>query len=38
METADGEILSSLPRERLQSATTETLNWVAVAGAMGDTR
>ena len=38
METADGELLSSLPRERLQSATTETLNWVAVAGAMGDTR
>jgi len=38
METADGELLSSLPRERLQSATTETLNWVSVAGAMGDTR
>jgi hypothetical protein len=38
METADGELLSSLPRERLQSATTETLNWVSVAGAMGETR
>jgi 3-O-methylgallate 3,4-dioxygenase len=38
MEEANGEILSSLPRVRLQSATTETLNWVAVAGAMGDTR
>lgn len=35
---ANGEILSSLPRERLQSATTEILNWVACAGAMGQTR
>ena len=35
METADSEILTSLPRHRLQSATTETLNWVATAGAMG---
>ena len=34
MEQANGEILSSLPRVRLQSATTETLNWVAAAGAM----
>ncbi len=38
MEAADPEILTGLPRVRLQSATTETLNWVAVAGAMGDTR
>ncbi len=38
LEEANGEILSSLPRVRLQSATTETLNWVAVAGAMGDTK
>ena len=38
LETADGNILSTLPRHRLQSATTETLNWVATAGAMGDTR
>jgi len=34
---ANGEILTSLPRHRLQSATTETLNWVAVAGAMAGT-
>lgn len=38
MAEADGEILSSLPRKRLQSATTEILNWVATAGAMGDTK
>ena len=38
LEAADPEILTGLPRVRLQSATTETLNWVAVAGAMGDTR
>ncbi len=37
LETANGEILTSLPRYKLQSASTETLNWVAVAGAMGDT-
>ena len=35
---ADGDILSSLPRYKLQSATTEILNWVAAAGAMGDTK
>lgn len=34
---ADGELLSSLPRVRLQSAATEILNWVAIAGAMGET-
>jgi hypothetical protein len=34
---ADGNILSTLPRYKLQSATTEILNWVAAAGAMGDT-
>ena len=34
---ADGDILSKLPRYKLQSATTEILNWVAAAGAMGDT-
>jgi 3-O-methylgallate 3,4-dioxygenase len=38
LETADPEILRNLPRHRLQSATTETLNWVAVAGAMGSTK
>ncbi len=34
---ADGQILSSLPRYKLQSATTEILNWVAAAGALGET-
>jgi 3-O-methylgallate 3,4-dioxygenase len=33
----NGELLASLPRHRLQSATTETLNWVATAGAMNGT-
>ena len=37
LTTADGQILSTLPRYKLQSATTEILNWVAAAGAMGDT-
>src|SRR5207248_11601355 len=36
LNEADGEVLSTLPRHRLQSATTETLNWVAAAGAMGN--
>jgi hypothetical protein len=35
---ADGDVLSTLPRYKLQSATTEILNWVAAAGAMGDTK
>src|SRR6185312_15831882 len=35
---ADAEVLTSLPRARLQSAATEILNWVAVAGAMGSSR
>ena len=34
---ADGDVLSTLPRYKLQSATTEILNWVTAAGAMGDT-
>jgi 3-O-methylgallate 3,4-dioxygenase len=37
LSEANGEMLTSLPRVRLQSASTEILNWVAVAGAMGDT-
>jgi len=37
LSTANGEILTSLPRHRLQSASTEILNWVAAAGAMGET-
>jgi catalytic LigB subunit of aromatic ring-opening dioxygenase len=32
---ANSEILSTLPRYKLQSATTEILNWVAAAAAMG---
>ena len=35
---ADGQILSTLPRYKLQSATTEILNWVTAAGAMGETK
>src|SRR5690349_4319940 len=38
LTSADGQILSTLPRYKLQSATTEILNWVAAAGAMGDTK
>jgi chromosome segregation ATPase len=38
LESADAGTLTSLPRHRLQSATTETLNWVATAGAMHGTK
>ena len=38
LETADSEILTSLPRHRLQSATTEILNWVSTSAAMGGAR
>jgi hypothetical protein len=38
LANADAEILTTLDRKRLQSATTETLNWVATAGAMGSTK
>ena len=38
MEEANAEILTTLPRVRLQSATTEIMNWVATAGAMGSTK
>jgi hypothetical protein len=37
LTNADGDKLAALPRYKLQSATTEILNWVAAAGAMGDT-
>ncbi len=33
----DPETLTTLPRNRLFSATSESLNWVAVGGAMQDT-
>jgi hypothetical protein len=36
LNEASAEILTTLPRHRLQSATTEILNWVATQGAMGD--
>ena len=38
LQDADSEILTSLPRHRLQANTTEILNWVATQGAMGDAR
>lgn len=38
LQEANGEVLTSLPRHRLQSATTEILNWVATQGAMGNSR
>jgi catalytic LigB subunit of aromatic ring-opening dioxygenase len=34
LEEKDKQTLTSLPRERLYSATSESLNWVAVGGAM----
>ena len=34
VESQLGELLKSLPKERLYSATSESLNWVAVGGAM----
>jgi Catalytic LigB subunit of aromatic ring-opening dioxygenase len=34
---ANSEILTSLPRYKLQSASTEVLNWVTAAGAMEGT-
>ena len=37
LETKDAEALKSLPKERLYSATSESLNWVAVGGAMHNT-
>ncbi len=34
LESKDAATLTSLPRERLFSATSESLNWVSVGGAM----
>jgi 3-O-methylgallate 3,4-dioxygenase len=34
LETKDAETLQSLPKERLYSATSESLNWIAVGGVM----
>jgi hypothetical protein len=33
----DAQALSTLPRHRLHSATSESLNWVSLGGAMHDT-
>jgi 3-O-methylgallate 3,4-dioxygenase len=38
LESRDAETLRSLPRERLFSATSESLNWVALGGAMQQTQ
>jgi len=37
LERKDAEALKSTPRERLYSAASETLNWIAVGGAMQKT-
>jgi 3-O-methylgallate 3,4-dioxygenase len=37
LEKKDAQTLQSLPQERLFSATSESLNWVAVGGAMAET-
>jgi 3-O-methylgallate 3,4-dioxygenase len=37
LQRKDPETLTTLPRHRLHSATSESLNWVAVGGAMQDT-
>lgn len=37
LERKDAQALRSLPRERLYSAASETLNWVALGGAMQKT-
>jgi catalytic LigB subunit of aromatic ring-opening dioxygenase len=34
LEKKDASTLQALPKERLYSATSESLNWIAVAGAM----
>ena len=37
LETKDDKALQTIPRNRLHSAASEALNWVAVGGAMHDT-
>jgi aromatic ring-opening dioxygenase catalytic subunit (LigB family) len=37
LEKKDAEALKATPRERLYSAASETLNWIAVGGAMHKT-
>jgi catalytic LigB subunit of aromatic ring-opening dioxygenase len=37
LERKDAAALKSLPRERLYSAASESMNWVALGGAMHDT-
>jgi len=38
LERKDAEALRSLPRHRLYSAASESLNWVALGGALQDTQ
>lgn len=38
MAAHDGAALSAIPRRYFRSGTSEVLNWIAVAGAMGGTR
>ena len=38
LEKKDAETLKALPKERLFSATSESLNWIAVGGAMEKSR
>ena len=37
LQTKDSATLTALPRERLYSATSESLNWVALGGALAET-
>jgi len=37
LEKKDAATLKSVPRERLYSAASETLNWIALGGAMQKT-
>jgi len=36
MQEHDGELLGSIPRERLNSASSEIRNWITAAGALSD--
>jgi hypothetical protein len=36
LERKDAEVLQSVPKQRLYSAASETLNWIAVGGALQD--
>ena len=34
LKTKDRDALAAIPREKLQSGSSEILNWIAVGGAM----